>query len=442
VVETAPFKATFFTPDELTYPENSINIPDTVQRTFIDHYFLPWQASAAVLLDSLASFPGKELSYLETYLNDDAWYGENKKPHKKGQRQEIVDNINVNSFPNFQKKGIIIAHTNLRRIPSIKPGFDTYSKAGEGFPFDYFQETNLWANTPVQIMHLSEDKLWSYVVSPYYKGWVETRDLAIASDDFISQWINTTYCMPLSDSVNLSNDISQYTINAKMGTLLPYETITDVSDQVEVYYAAADHNQNAKILKAQVNTNLLAFKDLNFDELQLKSLITDLLGQPYGWGGNLENRDCSSMIRDLLGTYRIWLPRDSKDQMTTGDYVEFPETSEEKIKLIKDKGIPFFTILRKPGHNMLYVGDTPNGDPMILHAIWGLKTKYADKQLAEYLKAYPIEGIHQNSDGTLHGRHIIGEVVITSVHLGSDSPEMMSLLEEMYAMTTIPIVQD
>ena len=144
------------------------------------------------------------------------------------------------------------------------------------------------------------------------------------------------------------------------------------------------------------------------------------------------------MIRDLLAAFRIWLPRDSKDQIEVGEQYALAGSPEEKIQVIKEKGVPFLTILRKKGHNMLYVGDAPNGDPLILHAKWGLETSYSNDQLADFLRAYPIEGIHLDADGKLRGRHIIGETVITSVTIGSENTDIpVSLIEEVYAMTNL-----
>jgi hypothetical protein len=182
----------------------------------------------------------------------------------------------------------------------------------------------------------------------------------------------------------------------------------------------------------------VALDDFPFDKTKLKPLVNALLAQPYGWGGYLENRDCSSMIRDLLGTYKIWLPRDSGDQMRVGEHLEFPDSREEKIALIKEKGIPFLTILRRKGHNMLYVGNDEEGNPLILHAIWGLKSSFSDEALAENLKTYPIEGMNTADDGQIKGRYIIGEAVITSVLLG-DVEELGTIpqIDQMYAMTTL-----
>lgn len=424
--------------NELTYPEPAVEIPSSMHTQFVQNFFAPWNTPTEKLLQQMDSVPGKNLSYLETYLKDDAWYGENKKPHTKWQREEIVQNVTIEDFPNLNRKGIVIAHTNLRRLPTHRPGFDTYSKAGEGFPFDYFQDTSLWANTPVLIAHSSKDKQWAYVISPYYKGWVPMRDLAFVDDSFTKKWKNGRYCMPQSDSLNLTSETSNFAINAKMGMVLPYDELLDDSNAVEVFWVNADENLNATIKKAKVSKNEIAFAGHSFDKTNLEKLIANLVGRPYGWGGYLENRDCSSMIRDLLGTFQIWLPRDSKDQVLVGNQYDMSGSSIAKSQLIKDKGVPFLTILRKKGHNMLYVGNDSNGEPLILHAIWGLKTTYSNAKLEEYLNAYPIEGIHKDTDGTLKGRYVIGEAIISSIHLGDGNNGItLPLVDEMYALTNI-----
>ncbi|MEO0571134.1 MAG: SH3 domain-containing protein [Bacteroidota bacterium] len=435
--EVPKIKIKTYSQRELDYPAKEVKISDMTREIFIKNFFVPWDVSPEQLMISIDSFPGKNLSYLQNYLNDDAWYGENKKPHKKFLREEIVNNVAMERFPNFLEKGIVIAHTNLRRIPSNRPGFDTYSKAGEGFPFDYFQETNLWANTPLQLLHLTKDKQWCFVISPYYKGWVAMHDLAVVSEDFRQAWKTGNYAMPVSDKVHLQDSLSNYALNAKMGMVLPFEEI-DNPENVLAFYTNADENQHAKILGGEVAKSQVALNDFSFGSAHLEKLVSNLIGRPYGWGGNLENRDCSSMIRDLMATYKIWLPRDSKDQIEIGQKYELVGSVEEKMKVIKEKGIPFRTILRKKGHNMLYVGCSSKGEPLIFHAIWGLKTTYSNKDLGEYIERYPIEGIHYGENGTLNGRYIIGEAVITSVTIGSENDGVtVSLLDEIYAMTTV-----
>lgn len=423
---------------QLSYPESPLSISQTTRDQFISKSFSPWTTSAEVLLGQLESFPGKSTDYLEKYLADDSWYGENKKAHTRNQRQEIVGNAGLSNFPNFLQKGVVIHHTDLRRVPTERPGFDRFNKAGEGYPFDYFQETGLWANTPLQLLHISRDKQWCYVISPIYKGWVQMKDIGIADQSFISNWMTGNYALPLSDQLLLSDSATFHALQAKIGMLLPYREIDGNTLELEVLYSITDQHKMAQTLKAVVPKSKLALDDFRFDRTNLKPLVDELLANPYGWGGYLENRDCSSMIRDLLGTYKIWLPRDSGDQMEVGEHLEFPDSRAEKIALIKEKGIPFLTILRRKGHNMLYVGNDEAGNPLILHAIWGLKSSFSDEDLAENLKTYPLEGMNAADDGQIKGRYIIGEAVITSVLLGDiEALGTTPQIDQMYAMTTL-----
>jgi len=427
-----------YTNDAIDYANIAIQVPDSTRVQFFQNFFSPWNLTPENVLGKLDGFPGKKVSYLEKYLADDEWYGENKKPHQKMHRKAIVANSDLENFPNFLKRGITVAHTDIRRIPSYKPGYDTYSKAGEGHPFDYFQETAVWTNTPVFVLHITLDYQWCYVVSPIYKGWMPMQDVAMTDADFITEWKANSFCFPLSDGLLLRNETNPNATTTKLGMVLPYQEVLDTNNKVTVSFAKADEYQHAKILTALVDKGQLAFAQYPMNGTTLKPLVAQLLGRPYGWGGSLENRDCSSMIRDLLGTYGIWLPRDSKDQIDVGGYVEMPESTEEKMALIKEKGIPFLTILRKKGHNMLYVGNDADGTPLILHAIWGLKTSYQNPALGEILEHYPIEGMHQDDSGTLHGRHIIGAAVLTPVTLGEGYDQVTAyLLEDIYAMTTI-----
>ncbi|MEL6919139.1 MAG: hypothetical protein AAFO99_15590, partial [Bacteroidota bacterium] len=78
--------------EHIAYPDTDIEIPDSLKNEFIKKIFVPWESSPNTLLSSLDVFAGKELSYLDKYLQDDEWYGENKKTHKKWQREEVVAN--------------------------------------------------------------------------------------------------------------------------------------------------------------------------------------------------------------------------------------------------------------------------------------------------------------------------------------------------------------
>ena len=64
-----------------------------------------------------------------------------------------------------------------------------------------------------------------------------------------------------------------------------------------------------------------------------------MMGQPYGWGGYLFNRDCSLAMRDLFVPFGVWLPRNSSAQAKAWQFISFVKASPSgKESIIKDKG--------------------------------------------------------------------------------------------------------
>lgn len=72
-------------------------------------------------------------------------------------------------------------------------------------------------------------------------------------------------------------------------------------------------------------------------------------------------------------------------------------SDEEKVKLIKEKAVPFQTLLYKKGHIVLYVG-TYNDEIVVFHDTWGIKTK---------------------KDG-IEGRIVIGKTIFSTLKLGKN----------------------
>ena len=72
-----------------------------------------------------------------------------------------------------------------------------------------------------------------------------------------------------------------------------------------------------------------------------------------------------------------------------------------KVATIRREGVPWLSLLYLPGHVMLYLG-SPEGEPRVLHAMWGLKTRGPQGE----------------------GRRVVGRVVITSLSPGAALPEL------------------
>lgn len=102
-------------------------------------------------------------------------------------------------------------------------------------------------------------------------------------------------------------------------------------------------------------------------------LAKEFYGEPYGWGGSYECRDCSATTRDFLGAFGIFLRRNSGKQVKDGDNINIAGLAKKKKKkkIIKDAQ-PFRSLLHVPGHIVLYLGEF-KGEPVIMHTYWGIR---------------------------------------------------------------------
>ncbi len=401
-------------------------------EAFREEFFHPWNVKSSQLSVFYNSLPGRDTAFLSGYLTDPEYYGPNKQRHSNRFKEELADNLSIEDFPNAFTPAITVKNTDIRRLPSIEPAFDRYDKAGEGYPFDYFQESAIWANTPVLILHYTRDRAWAFSLTPYYKGWIRADHLAKVDQDFMDLWEESNLFTIIDDGTPLISEGQENIAQGRIGMLLPG------SDSDEYWAATRNANGQAVAQKISLNQEQITSFPLSFDLPNLKALMTQIEGEPYGWGGYLGNRDCSATIRDLMIPFGKWLPRNSTDQAACGRKdVDLPEDSTKKLELIREEGVPFRTILYKRGHSMLYVGLDEEDNPLIFHTIWGLKPVFQDAGLAEQLSTYPLEGVHADSEtGDLYGRYVIGRTILSTVHLGQEIPNVSStILEDLQAMT-------
>jgi len=159
-------------------------------------------------------------------------------------------------------------------------------------------------------------------------------------------------------------------------------------------------------------------KEIFFSVHNIAMILNEVSKVKYGWGGMYGDRDCSSIIRDFFAPFGLWLPRNSYEQSKVGKIISFEGMSDaEKLVLIKEKAVPFETLLYKKGHILLYVG-IKNSEPIVFHATWGVKTKKDGKE----------------------GRFIIGKPIFSTLELGSnlkDYDKEASILTQLKSMNIL-----
>lgn len=337
-----------------------------LDKKFNQKYFEPWSLSA---LD----IPEKDFGWEIRFIT--------KKPIYKAKGSVIpasvytkwIDNADYDSIDSKKYKAITVRHTNVKALPTSSAFFRDPKKTGEGFPFDYNQNSALHINVPLHISHFSKDNRWAFVRASYSFGWVKTSDLALVNSDFIKTFKNDNYAMVIKDNLRLYNDDKDISI-VKLGALFP------ISEDQHYLVASRDDKGRAHTEKVKVsNADIIAKKPLPFTAKNVGMLAKEFYGEPYGWGGSYECRDCSATTRDFLGAFGIFLRRNSSKQAEDGDNISIQglAKAKKKKKIIKDAE-PFRSLLYVPGHIVLYLGEY-KGEPVIMHTYWGIRKKDTTK---------------------------------------------------------------
>ena len=153
-----------------------------------------------------------------------------------------------------------------------------------------------------------------------------------------------------------------------------------------------------------------------------------LLNEPYGWGDMFGEQDCSGFICEVFSTFGITLPRNSGTQAKIGDIRgKFNDSTSvnEKINVIKEKGIPGVTLLRKNGHIMLYLG-LYNDNPYIIHETWAYPKKLGLKERKILINKVVVSDLFLLGENTSAGSPIERINVITNVLLPDIQKKLQS----------------
>lgn len=380
-------------------------------QDFLKAHFSPWHRS-------WPAFDGaKVFAELETY-DSSRMYGETRQLRPEAWLQGLRRLSAVDSYPNARLRALSVVNTSMRVLPTAEPAFQDFNAAGEGYPFDYLQNTAVWAQTPLFVSHYSADKAWALCESRAVYGWVPVRDIALVDDAFVQSFEQAEQLTFTADRVPLHDDFGQFRFEGRVGMLLPLIGREDGAFQVLV--GVRDAQGRAGLASSSVPQDAAADFPLAPTPANLALLSRGLMGQPYGWGGMYGHRDCSSMVQDLFTALGVALPRNSSQQAKAGRYLSLEGLSDKaKAERIVAQGLPWRTLLWKSGHIMLYIGQY-QGRPMILHTTWGVKTKAWGRE----------------------GRRFIGATVITTLtpgwELGDlDRPDGL-LLHKLRGMTFLP----
>src|SRR3990167_5698676 len=348
--------------------------------------FSPWDMRGSVFTDVKKTVQNT----LARYQHVNAYYAFNFHHVEKDWLAGVEKNMNLANFPNNNQNAIVISSTYLRELPTDLPIYNDYRQAGEGFPFDNLQVSSFWAGTPLRVYHVSEDGVWALVSDSELTGWVKVSDIAFVDPSFIKKYRSLPFVAMTKDNIAVKNAEGLGLFKTRIGMLLPLL-------KGKVAAPLIDENHRAVLKPIALSDRYYQPYPIALTPKKVALLINDMLGEPYGWGGLYYFRDCSLTLKNLFLPFGIDLPRNSAAQGKSGKVISLLHlTNAEKKAVIAAKGKPFFTLLHKSGHIILYLG-SENGEPIIFQNKWGLPTRYADGE---------------------QGRVILGEAHISPISFG------------------------
>lgn len=367
-------------------------------------------------------------------------FAENLRPYTEERWRDIRSNCFVEAYGETPiRPAITVGTAHLRRLPTDAPYFADPGAAGEGFPFDYMQNSALWIGTPVAVVHVSRDGQWVYVITNLVSGWTKSASIALVDKAFMKKWRSSPLCAVLMDDVDLSvvgtRDAvtgAAMTVRAHIGVILPLAAPSKKIPQPTSPHTLAHVPLRSVDGKAAIATALAPMyavraKPLPLTPGNVAMVGQPMMGQPYGWGGLFGRRDCSAAMHDLFAPFGIWLPRNSRSQGQTGTRIDLAGlTPEQKEERVAAAGKPFFSLVSMPGHVGLYLGTYPmdRGDvPVMFHNIWGLRT------------------LAGRGDSAREGRGVIGKAVVTTLRPGAEHPSLSSpagILDRVNGLAVLP----
>lgn len=358
-----PQNPSFYANQIKPFPAHKQRVLD---NTFNRKYFEPWHIN---LLD----IPQDELGWETRFVTHQKLYRLDRSIIPAKVYEKWIDNANYAEINTKRYKAITICHTDLKALPTSEAFYKDPKETGEGFPFNYNQNSSLHINIPLFISHFSKDWRWAFVRASYGFGWVKVSDLALVDATFMRTFKNDHYAIVIKDNLQLDKNNQKISI-VKTGALFP------VAGENIYYIASRDEKARAHLetVRAQ-DPNIIAPKPLPFTPENVAMLAKEFYGEPYGWGGGYECRDCSSTTRDFLGAFGIFLRRNSSKQAQDGRtvFIGGLDKKQKKNAIIKQSE-PFRSILYVPGHVVLYLGQY-KGEPVIMHTYWGIRKKDGTK---------------------------------------------------------------
>lgn len=317
--------------------------------------------------------------------------------------EELLNNLNLECLEDFNDitYGIVVRRSEVRRFPTE----DKVYSNPKDYQLDRFMETAIYACEPCIIYSWSKDSKWCFVKCAYYMGWAKASDIAIGSKEEIMNYSKAKdFIVVTGKRLYLEyNPICDDTngMSYDMGVKIPINTKWNNELLIGGMYAEGHYVVSVPMRNEDGSlrfTNVLIPYNDEVSHGYMKCTRTNVItqcfklqGERYGWGGEFNARDCSSLVMDVFKCFGIILPRNSGDQLNNcaGRTIIFNSEAERDIKVrMISKARPGELIYLR-GHVGMLLGEY-EGKHYIIHDTVGVHIKVANEDLKKYI---PINGV-------------------------------------------------
>lgn len=366
------------------------------------------------------SFSG--VSFGATHLR----FGKDNEPLKPDFLAKVLADMNIDGLTHDKK--VSYALTVRRTDLLLWPSDELVMSKQSDYEFNRLHQSSLGIAEPVAVVHFSADGTWVFVRTGSLDGWVKTNDLAFSDCEEVSGYPGGSFLV-VTGAVCSTGSGAEVCLGDRLRLLARKDGYYEFDLPVR------GENGRLKYIMDTIPAGHVNEGFLNYNRSNSITTAFKLLGAPYGWGGSNGGTDCSSYLQCIFSVFGIVLPRNSGAQAVVGRRISRFSGSDSPIAIRRKQArnwLPGMSMLRFPGHIMLYLGEY-EGKFYAIHSVWGI--------MNEERKILRINSVAV-TDLDLGGGSTAGSLLerITDVSVVDlEKPGFMSLLRDFhYALSLHP----
>lgn len=298
---------------------------------------------------------------------------------------KLIDNVNLEGVKDkvSVKYGLMVKRGCVRTFPTS----DRVFKKEKEYDLDRFMESAIYAAEPCIIYTSSKDGKWCFCKTDNYLGWIKKENIAFGDKEEIKNYCNCEdFIVVTGKKMHLGYNPfieSLRNLDIDMGVKLPIENNWDRDELVYDMYSEGNYIVKYPLResdgKLKFTHILIPYSEdvhrgyLKCNRNNILRQIFKFQGERYGWGGEFNGRDCSSLVIDTFRTFGIRFPRNSGDQLRKSMgktlLIDKDMTYHERMKIL-DSLKPGALIFLN-GHVAMFIGNYKNS-PYIIHDVIGV----------------------------------------------------------------------